>query len=178
MLAKYEKSLHAYYEDNGRKMPDAHQLLLLSGLIQAPAPAIRARFQQYLEMDNYSSGSYSYSDHNSQTFLAIPEETEPNLPMHTYTSAVLLDAPALIVGQHSSTYVADAFQLRDDEQAALAIMDGISGVEVEPPSGTEISSTPELTRPERVTWTPSLASLISRIIDARKEKGCGLRVSR
>jgi hypothetical protein len=178
VLAKYEKSLHAYYEDNGRKMPDAHQLLLLSGLIQAPAHAVKARFQQYLDMDNHSSGSFSYSDHNSQAFMAITEETEPNLPMLTYPSAALLDAAPLIVGQDSSTYVADALQFRGDEQAALTIMEGIRGTQVESPSGTDNSSMPEITWPERVIWTPSLASLISKIIDGKKEKGCGLRVSR
>jgi hypothetical protein len=178
VLAKFEKSLHAYYEDNDRKMPDAHQLLLLSRLIQAPAPAVMARFQQYLDMDNCSSGCISYSNHNSQTFVVLPEETEPTIPMLTYTSAALLDAPTFIIGQDSSTHVADVLQFQEDEEAAMAIVERLPEVEVEPPSGTEISTMPEITCPDRVTWTPSFVSLISKIIDTRKKKGCGHRVSR
>lgn len=178
MLAKFEQFLHAYYECNDRKMPEAHEFLLLSRLIHATAPAVMARFQQYLDVDNRSSGCISYSNHNSQTFVSLPEETEPTLPILTYTSAALLDAPTFIIGQDYSTHVADVLQFQGDEETAIAIVERLPEVEVKSPSGTEISTMPEIACPERVTWTPSFVSLISKITDTRKEKGCGNRVSR
>jgi hypothetical protein len=186
LLAKWDKWLHDWYINSGRKMPNENQLLFLCASISAPMHAVQARFQQYYELDNNSTDSLLYSSSSSQ---------EPMVPPETSGSMVLAFADPPAASLEMSTCLVE---LTADEQTSRTSLTGSPELSVETQnslhsldasqrplevgahtiSGAITPAIAQNPRSDRVILTASLISLISELVTCKKSTGCGVRASR
>jgi len=161
-LAKWDKWLHEFYVTSERKMPDDSQLLHFCVLIRVPEHAIRARFKQYYDMDNYPLESFSYSNDGNQANLLPLKPKKSIPPALPHPPIVSSDQPARLV------------ELPEGEPDLPRSLN----VEVETVTGDARNSNgiaPDATWPERVVLTPSFVSLIMSLVRLRGTTGCGNR---
>ena len=161
-LAKWDKWLHEFYVTSERKMPDDNQLLLFCVLIRVPEHAIRARFKQYYDMDNYPLEPFGYSNEGNQTNL-LPLKPEKPIPLaFPHPPVVSSDQPTRLV------------ELPEGEPDLPRPLN----VEVEAVTRDVCNSNglaPDAAWSERVVLTTSFVSLIMSLVQLRGTTGCGSR---
>jgi hypothetical protein len=186
LLAKWDKWLHDWYINSGRKMPNENQLLFLCASIGAPMHAVQARFQQYYELDNYSSDSLLYSSSSSQGHMVPPEASEPMVLAFANPPAASLEMSTRLVELTADEQTSRTSHTADPElsvqtQNSLHPLDASQRplqVEAHAIPGAIVPSIAQNARSDRVILTPSLISLISELVTSKKSTGCGVRASR
>jgi hypothetical protein len=185
LLAKWEKWLHDWYINSGRRIPNENQLLSLCASINAPLHAVQARFQHYHELDNYSSDSLLYSTSSSLDVMAPPETSELTIPTFADPPVALLEMQAHLVeltvdDQTSLTYPPGEEESSAHLQRISFPVNAIPRslrVAADTISGASVPSITQHPRSERVILTESLVSLILRLVRTRQSTGCGSRAS-
>jgi hypothetical protein len=186
LLAKWDKWLHDWYINSGRRLPNENQLLFLCASINAPLHAVQARFHQYYELDNYSSDSLLYSTSSSLDIMAPPEASELTISTFANPPVALLEMQAHLIeltvdDQTSLTYPTGEEESSADVERTSFPVNAIPRslrVAADTISGASAPSITQNPRSERVILTESLVSLILGLVRTRQRTGCGSRASR